>query len=332
MLEPKAKTEAAVAAAFKPGLWTKEINVRNFIQQNYDALLRRRELPRRADRSGRSAIWKKLTDLFVEERKKGVLDVSQIPSSITAHDAGYIDKENEVIVGLQTDAPLKRAIMPNGGLKMVTNGLEAYGYKPDPKVVEIFTKYRKTHNDGVFDAYTARRPPLPQLARPDRPSRCLWPRPDHRRLSPRRALRRRPADRAQEGRESSRSTTQWSTDEIIRDREELSEQIRALGELKEMAAKYGFDISGPATSAKEAVQWLYFGYLAGSEGTEWRGDVAGPRFDLPRHLFRARPRKRACSPRSRRRRSSTISSSSCASSVSCARPNMTICSPATRPG
>ena len=104
--------------------------------------------------SGRSAIWKKLTDLFVEERKKGVLDVSQIPSSITAHEAGYIDKENEIIVGLQTDAPLKRAIMPNGGLKMVTNGLEAYGYKPDPQVVEIFTKYRKTHNAGVFDAYT----------------------------------------------------------------------------------------------------------------------------------------------------------------------------------
>ena len=100
-------------------------------------------------------IWKKLTDLFVEERKKGVLDVSQIPSSITAHDAGYIDKKNEVIVGLQTDAPLKRAIMPNGGLKMVTNGLEAFGFKPDPQVVEIFTKYRKTHNAGVFDAYTA---------------------------------------------------------------------------------------------------------------------------------------------------------------------------------
>ena len=128
-----------------------------------------------------------------------MLDVSQIPSSITAHDAGYIDKDNEVIVGLQTDAPLKRAIMPNGGLKMVTNGLEAFGFKPDPQVVEIFTKYRKTHNAGVFDAYTAGRPPLPQLAHPDRASRRLWPRADHRRLSPRRALRRRPADRAQAG-------------------------------------------------------------------------------------------------------------------------------------
>src|SRR5947208_10040410 len=140
----KPKTKAATSTAFKPGLWTKEINVRNFIQNNYT--------PCYGDESFLAGptkrtlgIWKKLTDLFVEERKKGVLDVSQIPSSITAHDAGYIDRKNEVIVGLQTDAPLKRAIMPNGGLKMVTGGLEAYGYTPDPQVVEIFTKYRKTH-------------------------------------------------------------------------------------------------------------------------------------------------------------------------------------------
>ena len=133
VLEPNAKPKARASRPFKPGLWTKEINVRNFIQHNYEPYYGDEQLPRRSDRSGRTAIWKKLTDLFVEERKKGVLDVSQIPSSITAHDAGYIDKENEVIVGLQTDAPLKRAIMPNGGLKMVTNGLEAYGYKPDPQ-------------------------------------------------------------------------------------------------------------------------------------------------------------------------------------------------------
>ncbi len=195
IMEPEHKTATEKRGAFKPGLWTKEINVRNFIQHNYE--------PYYGDESFLAGptkrtlgIWKKLTDLFVEERKKGVLDVSQIPSTITAHEAGYIDKENEVIVGLQTDAPLKRAIMPNGGLKMVTNGLEAYGYKPDPQVVEIFTKYRKTHNDGVFDAYTAGRPPLPQLARPDRPARRLWPRPDHRRLSPGRALRRRSPDRS----------------------------------------------------------------------------------------------------------------------------------------
>jgi formate C-acetyltransferase len=155
VLEPKPKAKAKTERRpLQPGLWTKEINVRHFIQQNYT--------PYYGDESFLSSptkrtqnIWKKLTAMFVEERKKGVLDVSQIPSSITAHDAGYIDKKNEVIVGLQTDAPLKRAIMPNGGLKMVTNGLEAFGYKPDPQVVEIFTKYRKTHNQGVFDAYTA---------------------------------------------------------------------------------------------------------------------------------------------------------------------------------
>src|SRR4029079_13067213 len=100
-------------------------------------------------------IWKTLTDLFVEERKKGVLDISQIPSSITAHCPGYIDREHEIIVGLQTEAPLRRAIMPNGGLRMVLNALKAYKYEPDPHVVEAFSKYRKTHNEGVFDAYTA---------------------------------------------------------------------------------------------------------------------------------------------------------------------------------
>src|SRR5207302_9776217 len=100
-------------------------------------------------------IWNRLNDLFIEERKKGVLDISQIPSSITSHGPGYIDRENEVIVGLQTEAPLKRAIMPTGGLRMVLTALKAYGYEADPHVVEAFSKYRKTHNEGVFDAYTA---------------------------------------------------------------------------------------------------------------------------------------------------------------------------------
>src|ERR1700754_3958661 len=153
-MEPEHKSATEKQAALKPGRWTKEINVRNFIQNNYE--------PYYGDESFLAGptkrtllIWKKLTDMFVEERKKGVLDVSQVPSSITAHDAGYIDQENEIIVGLQTDAPLKRAIMPNGGLRMVMSGLEAFGYTPDPKVTEIFSKYRKTHNEGVFDAYTA---------------------------------------------------------------------------------------------------------------------------------------------------------------------------------
>src|SRR4030095_5237072 len=139
---------------FKPGLWQKEINVRDFIQQNYK--------PYEGDESflapateRTQKIWAHLNKLFVEERKKGVLDVSQIPSSIISHAPGYIDKENEVIVGLQTEAPLKRAIMPNGGFRMIVNALKTYGYEPDPHVVETFTKYRKTHNDGVFDAYTA---------------------------------------------------------------------------------------------------------------------------------------------------------------------------------
>ena len=154
VLEPHAAEADAKGGGFKPGLWTKDVNVRNFIQNNFE--------PYYGDESFLAgptkrtiAIWKKLTDLFVKEREKGVLDVSQIPSTITAHGPGYIDKDNEVIVGLQTDAPLKRAIMPNGGLKMVTNALEAFGYTPDPQVVEIFTKYRKTHNSGVFDAYTS---------------------------------------------------------------------------------------------------------------------------------------------------------------------------------
>jgi len=147
------KTETAWAG-LKPGLWQKEIDVRDFIQQNYtpyegDASF----LAPATERTKK--LWDQLNKLFVEERKKGVLDISQIPSSITAHAPGYIDRDNEIIFGLQTEAPLKRAIMPNGGFRMIVNALKTYGYKPDPQVVETFTKYRKTHNEGVFDAYTA---------------------------------------------------------------------------------------------------------------------------------------------------------------------------------
>jgi len=260
-LEREPTTSTATRRGFKPGLWSKEINVRNFIQNNHE--------PYYGDESFLAGptkrtlgIWKKLTDLFVVELDKGVLDVSQIPSSITAHEAGYIDKKNEIIVGLQTDAPLKRAIMPNGGLRMVTNSLEAYGYKPDPKVVEIFTKYRKTHNEGVFDAYT-------DDVRRCRSSHVLTGLPDAygrgRIIGDYRRVALYGADRLIEAKKAEKAALdeQWSLDGIIRDREELSEQIRALGELKEMAAKYGFDISGPARTAREAVQWLYFGYLAG---------------------------------------------------------------------
>ena len=245
---------------FNPGLWQKEINVRNFIQQNYK--------PYEGDHSflapateRTKKIWKILTDLFVEERKKGVLDISQIPSSITAHAPGYIDRDHEVIVGLQTDAPLKRAIMPNGGFRMVVNALKTYGYEPDPHLVETFTKYRKTHNEAVFDAYT------PDV-RACRSSHILTGLPDaygrgriigdYRRVALYGVARL--IERKHEEKRSLDTT--MSTDEIIRDREELSEQIRALGELQQMAASYGFDVSVPARTAREAVQWLYFAYLA----------------------------------------------------------------------
>jgi formate C-acetyltransferase len=266
VLERNAKAKPKTKAkrdrtAFEPGLWTKEINVRDFIQANY--------APYHGDESflvgptkRTLGIWKKLTDLFVEERKKGVLDVSYVPSSITAHDAGYIDKKNEVIVGLQTDAALKRAIMPNGGYRMVVDALEAHGYKIDPAVEETFTKYRKTHNDGVFDVYTAE-------VRRCRSSHVLTGLPDAygrgRIIGDYRRVALYGVDRLIEHKKAEKSALDrdWPTDAIIRDREELAEQIRALEELKVMAAKYGFDISGPATSAKEAVQWLYFAYLAG---------------------------------------------------------------------
>lgn len=246
---------------FQHGLWTKEINLRDFIQQNVTPYYGD-ETFLTGPTKRTNAIWEKLQALFPEERRKGVLDISQIPSSITAHDAGYIDKENEIIVGLQTEAPLKRAIMPNGGFRLVLNGLKTYGYEPDPHVVETFTKHRKTHNDAVFDAYTAD-------IRRCRSSHILTGLPDAygrgRIIGDYRRVPLYGVDRLikQKKDEKNALDGRWSTDEIIRDREELAEQIRALGELKEMAAKYGFDISQPARTAREAVQWLYFGYLAG---------------------------------------------------------------------
>ena len=245
---------------FRTGIWQREIDVRDFIQQNYD--------PYEGDESflasvtpRTQAIWAKLNEMFVEERRKGVLDVSQIPTSITAHAPGYIDREHEIIVGLQTDAPLKRAIMPNGGFRMVASALKTYGYTPDPHVVEAFTKYRKTHNDGVFDAYTAD-------IRACRSSHILTGLPDAygrgRIIGDYRRVALYGMDKLIERKQEEKAALdlEMSTDEVIRDRQELSEQTRALKELKQMAASYGADISGPAANAKEAVQWLYFGYLA----------------------------------------------------------------------
>jgi formate C-acetyltransferase len=245
---------------FKTGLWQKEINVRDFIQQNYS--------PYEGDESflvpatqRTTKLWNRLSEFFVEERKKGVLDISQIPSSITAHEPGYVDRENEIIVGLQTEAPLKRAIMPNGGFRMVVNALKTYGYEPDPHVVEAFTKYRKTHNNAVFDAYTSD-------VRRCRSSHILTGLPDAygrgRIIGDYRRVALYGVSRLIEEKQEEKIglDSAMSTDDIIRDREELSEQIRALKELQQMAASYGYDISAPARNGREAVQWLYFGYLA----------------------------------------------------------------------
>jgi formate C-acetyltransferase len=260
--QEKQKTDTAAAwKGFRTGLWQTEINVRDFIQQNYEPFDGDESFlaPATARTKG---IWDKLTALFVEERKKGVLDVSQIPGSITAHPPGYIDRDNEVIVGLQTDAPLKRAIMPNGGFRMVASALKTYGYEPDPHIVEAFTKYRKTHNDGVFDAYTAD-------IRRCRSSHILTGLPDAygrgRIIGDYRRVALYGVARLLEHKQQEKNSLDAfpSTDDIIRDREELSEQVRALKELQKMASNYGFDISGPAKNAREAVQWLYFGYLAG---------------------------------------------------------------------
>ena len=245
---------------FKPGLWQRDVNVRWFLQQNYT--------PYEGDGSflapateRTKKVWKKITDLFPEERKKSVLDVSLIPSSITAHAPGYIDEENEVIFGLQTDAPLRRAIMPNGGWRMVQTSLKTYGYEAPPAVVETFTKYRKSHNNGVFDAYTAD-------IRACRSSHVLTGLPDAsgrgRNIGDYRRVPLYGVNRLIKEKEKEKAAldSHMSTDAIIRDREELSEQIRALGELLTMAKSYGFDISMPAKNAKEAVQWLYLAYLA----------------------------------------------------------------------
>jgi formate C-acetyltransferase len=245
---------------FRRGLWLKEIDVRDFIQRNYEPYEGDESFLQPATERTRK-IWARMNELFVEERKKGVLDISLVPSSITAHGPGYIDRENEIIVGLQTEAPLKRAIMPNGGFRMVASALKAYGFTPDPHVVETFTKYRKTHNEGVFDAYTAD-------VRRCRSSHILTGLPDAygrgRIIGDYRRVPLYGVSRLIEQKQGEKAELDavMSTEDIIRDREELSEQIRALKELQQMAANYGFDISVPAGNARQAVQWLYFGYLA----------------------------------------------------------------------
>ncbi|MEV5845288.1 formate C-acetyltransferase [Streptomyces sp. NPDC051985] len=241
--------------------WREHIDVRAFIQDNYTAYEGDSAfLSGITDRT--RAVWEKVGSLFPEERRRGILDVdTATPSTITSHAPGYIDRDRELIVGLQTDAPLKRAIMPGGGLRMVENGLRAYGYEPDPFVTRVFGTYRKTHNDGVFDAYT------PEM-RAARKAGVITGLPDAygrgRIIGDYRRVALYGTDRLIEAKKAERAKLDAcaSGTEVIRDREELAEQIRALGELTQMAASYGCDVSRPAATAHEAVQWLYLGYLA----------------------------------------------------------------------
>jgi formate C-acetyltransferase len=241
--------------------WRAAVDVRAFIQDNYLPYEGGEEFLAGPTERTR-AVWDQISALFPEERRRGVYDVdASTPSTITSHAPGYIDRGRELIVGLQTDAPLKRAIMPNGGLRMVEAGLAAYGRTLDPRVREIFTTYRKTHNDGVFDAYT------PEIRRARRAG-VITGLPDSygrgRIIGDYRRVALYGTDRLIDAkREELRSLDgRFATDDVIRDREELSEQARALEELTRMAASYGFDVSRPAVTAQEAIQWLYFAYLA----------------------------------------------------------------------
>ena len=247
---------------FKEGRWTKEIDVRGFIQANYT--------PYEGDDSflagateNTKQLWEEVMELFKKERENGgTLDVdTKTVSAIDAYAPGYINKDKETVVGLQTDAPLKRAIMPEGGIRMVESSCEAYGFKCDPLVSEIFTKYRKTHNQGVFDAYTTE-------MRAARKSGIITGLPDAygrgRIIGDYRRVALYGVDRLIEDKMQQKLSLEVSCmdEDVIRLREELSDQIKALEALKRMGESYGFDISKPATNSREAVQWLYFAYLA----------------------------------------------------------------------
>jgi len=245
---------------FVGGSWQNHIDVREFIQKNYTPYEGDERFLRGATERTKK-LWDKLSPLFHEERERGVLAVSQVPSGILAHAPGYIEKKSEIIVGLQTEAPLKRAIMPFGGWRVVEASLKAYGIAPDPQVAEIFTKYRKTHNDGVFDAYT------PEIRR-CRKSHIITGLPDAygrgRIIGDYRRVALYGVDFLINERERDKAELdeRHATDDVIRLREELAEQIRSLKELKQLGKNYGFDIGVPATNAREATQWLYFAYLA----------------------------------------------------------------------
>ncbi|TCC20568.1 formate C-acetyltransferase [Kribbella sindirgiensis] len=262
-IEQQPRTDEAWRS-FGGSRWREHIDVPDFIRHNFTPYLGDSSflLPA-TDRTLR--VWSTVSALFPAERERGILDVDAVtPSTITSHQPGYIDRDAEVIVGLQTDAPLRRAIMPYGGLRMVEDSLQAYGRELDPSVRRIFSTYRKTHNDGVFDAYT------PQI-RAARKAAIITGLPDgygrgriigdYRRV-PLYGVARLIGEREQI---KAALDERRSTADVIRDREELSEQIRALRELAEMAASYGFDVMRPAATAREAVQWLYLAYLAATK-------------------------------------------------------------------
>jgi formate C-acetyltransferase len=245
---------------FKEGKWTESIDIADFIKKNISPYEGDHTFLEKATPETDS-LWEQLSGLMKEERQKGILDAeTTIPTGVDAHDPGYIDKAKEKIVGLQTEAPLKRAIMPNGGIKLVKNSLAAYGYELDPITESIFTDYRKTHNDGVFDAYTP-------AMRAARSSGIITGLPDNygrgRIIGDYRRVALYGVDRliAQKKIEKEQILLVGNVSDAIRDREEVSEQIKSLLELKSMAARYGFDISVPAKNATEAIQWTYLAYL-----------------------------------------------------------------------
>ena len=246
---------------FKSGDWQSEINVRDFIQHNYTPYEGGSEFLSEPTEKTKK-LWNEILELYKKEKEAGgVLDIdTKTPSMVDAYDAGYIDKDIEEIVGLQTDAPLKRAIMPFGGIKIVEKSCEAYGRKVDPEIEKIFHGIRKTHNDGVFDVYT------PDVRRA-RSNKLLTGLPDGygrgRIIGDYRRVALYGVDVLIEDKKHQLEEIDEDdlTSDIIELREEISEQIKALNSLKSMASKYGFDISVPAKNAKEAIQWLYFGYL-----------------------------------------------------------------------
>ena len=241
--------------------WTDNINVRDFIQANYTPYEGNSNFLTAATNKTKQ-LWSEVLALYkLENEKGGVLDAdTSTPSGVDRYEPGYINKTLEEIVGLQTDKPLKRAIMPNGGIRIVQKSCEAYGLQVDDKISEIYTKYRKTHNDGVFDAYT------PEI-RAARSSHLLTGLPDGygrgRIIGDYRRVALYGIDYLINEKKNDLNALNPDefTESTIRNREEISEQIKALNDLKSMASKYGFDISVPASNAKEAIQWLYFGYL-----------------------------------------------------------------------